>query len=415
MASDAVIRELAAAVERSPDAIELRLHLADLLIQQGSHAEALMHCSAALSHDATNPTALSLLQQCSAGLSAAHSQPDASVAPSAAGPKSEFNWSAAEEEVSDIIGPAFVDGVADVPASEDDTDFDVIGRSTVKLADVAGMVDVKQRLEVSLLGPIRNPELMKAYKVTARGGLLLYGPPGCGKTYLARAVAGELGANFYPVGIADVLQHWLGDSERALNRIFETARRNAPCVLFFDEVDALGQRRAALSNSSGLRVVVNALLAELDTATSSNDGVYVLGATNMPWDVDPALRRPGRFDRMIFVGLPDTEARASIVRMNLRDRPIERIDPIAVAKRTDGFSGADVAHVCDTATQLAMADSLRTGQVRPVRMDDVHAALAQIRPSAGPWFDTARNVVEFANGDGTYDELANYLRRKKTR
>jgi SpoVK/Ycf46/Vps4 family AAA+-type ATPase len=228
-------------------------------------------------------------------------------------------------------------------------------------------------------------------------------------------VAGELGANFYPVGIADVLQHWLGDSERALNRIFETARRNAPCVLFFDEVDALGQRRAALGNSSGLRVVVNALLAELDTATSSNDGVYVLGATNMPWDVDPALRRPGRFDRMIFVGLPDAVARAAIVRMNLRDRPVERIDPASVAKRTDGFSGADVAHVCDTATQLAMADSLRSGQVRPVRMSDVEAALTQIRPSAGPWFDTARNVVEFANGDGTYDELANYLRRKRIR
>jgi SpoVK/Ycf46/Vps4 family AAA+-type ATPase len=153
----------------------------------------------------------------------------------------------------------------------------------------------------------------------------------------------------------------------------------------------------------------------MDTATSTNDGVYVLAATNMPWDVDPALRRPGRFDRMIFVGLPDKDARAAIVRMNLRDRPVERIDPAAVAKRTDGFSGADVAHVCDTATQLAMADSLRQGTVRPVRMSDVDVALSQIKPSTGPWFDTARNVVEFANGDGTYDDLSNYLRRKKIR
>lgn len=412
MASDAVIRELTAAVERSPDAVELRLHLADLLIEQGSYAEALTHCSAALAHDASNPKALGLLQRCSAGLTG-QAQPDAPA--SADAPKDDFNWSAAEDEVSHIIGPAFVDGEAEAPAGEGDTDFDVVGTSTTTLADVAGMDAVKQRLEVSLLGPIRHPELMAAYKMNARGGLLMYGPPGCGKTYLAKAVAGELGANFYPVGISDVLQHWLGDSERALHRIFETARRNAPCVLFFDEVDALGQRRAALANSSGLRVVVNALLAELDTATSTNDGVYVLGATNMPWDVDPALRRPGRFDRMIFVGLPDSEARAAIVRMNLRDRPVERIDPASVAKRTDGFSGADIAHVCDTATQLAMAESLRAGQVRPVRMVDVDAALAQIRPSPGPWFDTARNVVEFANGDGTYDELANYLRRKKIR
>lgn len=405
MTSDAVIRELTAAVESSPDAVELRLHLADLLVQQGSYAAALAHCSTVLARDSSNAKALGLLQRCSAGL-AAPVQPEA---------KPSFNWSAAEEQVSDIIGPAFVSGEDEVPDGEGETDFDVVGASTVTLADVAGMADVKQRLEVSLLGPIRNPELMKAFKVNARGGLLMYGPPGCGKTYLARAVAGELGANFYPVGIADVLQHWLGASEQALNRIFETARRNAPCVLFFDEVDALGQRRAALSNSSGLRVVVNALLAELDTATSTNDGVYVLAATNMPWDVDPALRRPGRFDRMIFVGLPDAEARAAIVRMNLRDRPVERIDPASVAKRTEGFSGADVAHVCDTATQLAMAESLRDGAVRPVRMGDIDAALAQIKPSAGPWFDTARNVVEFANGDGTYDDLANYLRRKKIR
>ena len=411
MASDAVIRELTAAVERNPDAVELRLHLAELLVQQGGYAEALAHCGAALTQDASNQTALSLLQRCSAGL-AAPVQPDAAQH---VGPKTDFNWTAAEDQVSDIIGPAFVEGDADVAGGEDESDVDVVGRSTITLADVAGMVEVKQRLEVSLLGPIRNPELMRAYKMSARGGLLMYGPPGCGKTYLARAVAGELGANFYPVGIADVLQHWLGDSERALHGIFETARRNAPCVLFFDEVDALGQRRTALSNSSGLRVVVNALLSELDTASSSNDDVYVLGATNMPWDVDPALRRPGRFDRMVFVGLPDAEARAAIVKLNLRDRPVERIDPAAVAKRTEGFSGADVAHVCDTATQLAMADSVRTGQVRPVRMVDVEAALTQIRPSAGPWFDTARNVVEFANGDGTYDELANYLRRKKFR
>ncbi len=410
MASEVVIRELTAAVERSPDAVELRLHLADLLIQAGSYTEALTHCSTALAQDSGNSTALSLLQRCTAAL-AAGAADDVAVDE----PKPEFNWSAAEEEVSDIIGPAFVHGDGDVSDGVSASDFDVVRRSDITLADVAGMEAVKQRLDVSLLGPIRNPALMKAYKVNARGGLLMYGPPGCGKTYLARAVAGELGANFYGVGIADVLQHWLGDSERALGRIFDTARRNAPCVLFFDEVDALGQRRAALSNSSGLRVVVNALLAELDTATSSNDGVYVLAATNMPWDVDPALRRPGRFDRMIFVGLPDTKARAAIVTMNLRDRPIERIDPASVAKRTDGFSGADITHVCDTATQLAMADSLRAGEVRPVRMSDIDSALAQIRPSAGPWFDTARNVVEFANGDGTYDELANYLRRKKFR
>ncbi|MEN3223357.1 ATP-binding protein [Mycolicibacterium porcinum] len=409
MAEDAVIEELAAAVERSPELAELRLHLASLLVERHRYAEALTHCSAVLARDASNTRAVTLLQQCSAGLAGAAAAPGA-AAPAESG--RGFDWSAAEEQVADIVKPAFVSEPAEAVS---ENDFDVVQRTSVRLADIAGMADVKKQLELSLLGPIRNPELMKAFKVSARGGLLLYGPPGCGKTYLAKAVSGELGANFYQVGIADVLTRWLGESEHSVRSIFDNARRNAPCVLFFDEVDALGHRRSALSGSAGLRTVVNALLEELDSATSNNDGVYVLGATNAPWDVDAALRRPGRFDRMIFVSLPDAEARAAIMKLHLQDRPVEGINLVSVAKRTDGFSGADLAHVCDTATQLAMAESLRSGQVRPVQMGDIEAALEQIRPSSGPWFETARNVVEFSNRDGTYDDLAKYLRRNKLR
>ncbi len=402
MAQDALIRELAAAVERSPEVLSLRLHLAELLLQDGRATEALGHCSTALTRDPGNTEALALLQRCSAALSGPPAPPE------------NFNWSAAEEEVADIIGPAFVES-EELPSALGDDDYDAVQRSTVRLEDVAGMPEVKTQLELSLLGPLRNPELLKAYNVSTRGGLLLYGPPGCGKTFVAKAVSGELGANFLPVGITDVMHHYFGDSERALHEIFETARRNAPCVLFFDEIDALGQRRSSTGLNSALRVVVNTLLAEMDSATSSNEGVYILGATNMPWDVDPALRRPGRFDRMIFVGLPDADARIAIVRSNLRDRPVEGIDLGKVASRTDGLSGADLAHLCEAATQLAMADSLRSGQVRPVTMADVNAALAHIRPSTGPWFEAARNVVEFGNSDGTYDDLAKALRRRKSR
>ncbi|WP_430916096.1 AAA family ATPase [Mycobacterium colombiense] len=408
---DPVIRELSNAVDKSPDVIELRLHLAGLLADKGRYAEALGHCSTVLTQHAGNANALSLLQRCSAALAAPPAQASAPVAAPPAGNDS-FDWSSAEQEVADIIEPAFVE---QPPDAVNEDDFDVVQRVRVRLDDVAGMDEVKRQLDLSLLGPIRNPELMKAFKVSARGGLLLYGPPGCGKTFIAKAVSGELGANFYQVGIADVLHQWFGNSERSIRAVFDTARRNAPCVLFFDEVDALGHRRSALSGSSGLRPVVNTLLEEMDSANSVNDGVYVLGATNAPWDVDPALRRPGRFDRMIFVGLPDTGARAGIVRSHLQDRPVAGIDLKSIANRTDGFSGADLAYVCETATQLAMADSMRSGQVRPVTMSDVDTTIAQIRPSTGPWFETARNVVEFANGDGTYDELAKYMRRKKIR
>jgi SpoVK/Ycf46/Vps4 family AAA+-type ATPase len=413
LGEDPVIRELSAAVERSPDVLELRLHLAGLLADRGRYAEALGHCSAALSQDAGNANALSLVQRCSTAL-AAPAQAAAEGAPAAgrAAGDDHFDWSSAERQVADIVEPAFVEASADVVH---EGDFDVLARSAIHLDDVSGMADVKRQIELSLLGPIRNPELMKAYKVSARGGLLLYGPPGCGKTYIAKAISGELGANFYQVGIADVLHHWFGESERSIRSVFDNARRNAPCVLFFDELDALGHRRSALSGSSGMRPVVNTLLEEMDSATSTNDGVYVLGATNAPWDVDPALRRPGRFDRMVFVGLPDADARAGILRSHLKDRPVAGIDLKSIAKRTDGFSGADLAHVCDSATQLAMAESMRSGQVRPVTMADVDEAVAQIRPSTGPWFEVARNIVEFANNDGTYDDLAKYLRRRKIR
>ncbi|MCB1053728.1 MAG: ATP-binding protein, partial [Acidobacteria bacterium] len=157
-------------------------------------------------------------------------------------------------------------------------------KATVKLEDVAGLEAVKRRLELSLLGPLRNPELMKLYGKNLQGGLLLYGPPGCGKTFMARAVAGELGARFIAIGLNDVLDMYVGQSERNLHELFESARRQKPTVLFFDEIDALGRKRS-LNRHAATRDVVNQLLAELDSMSGNNQGIYVLAATNHPWDV----------------------------------------------------------------------------------------------------------------------------------
>ncbi|WP_306364325.1 26S protease regulatory subunit [Nocardia sp. CC227C] len=438
MTDDPVLAELLSVLDGSPDLLPLRVRVIQLLADRRRYPDALTHCAAALEQDPGNTQVLELLQHCTAALAGTSAQrPDSQrtettaaspVHPAAAtagevesdadrhrqaSHPAGFDWAAAELEVDDIIAPAFVDSGEPVLAAAGDVGL--FERSRVTLADVGGMDDVKRQLELSLLGPLRNPELAKAFGTSARGGLLLYGPPGCGKTFLANAVAGELGANFYPVEIADILDIYTGASERNLHGIFEVARRNAPCVLFFDEVDALGHKRSQMSGSATMRTVVNQLLTELDSATNDNDGVYVLGATNHPWDIDVALRRPGRFDRMILVALPDPQARVSIVRHHLKDRPVAGIDLAAIANRTEGFSGADLAHICTSATQLAMADAIRTGTVRPVRMADIEQALAQIRPSAGSWFESARNVVEFANTDGTYDELARYMRESRPR
>jgi AAA+ superfamily predicted ATPase len=329
----------------------------------------------------------------------------------------DFDWSAAESQLADVLPPRFVgsDGAAEIAGGESGEPgsgaFDV-ERSGLRLADVAGMTDVKQRLEAAFLAPMRNPELRKLYGKSLRGGLLMYGPPGCGKTFIARAVAGELGARFLAVSFADVIDGMLGQSERNIHEIFGVARQNAPCVVFLDEVDAIGQKRTQLRHTP-MRAVVNQLLHELDDVAGGNEGVFLLAATNHPWDVDSALRRPGRFDRMLLVLPPDQAARAAIFRYHLRDRPVERVDPERLAKLTDGYSGADIAHVCESAAELALLDSVRKGEPRMIGQPDLEAAIGEVRPSLSPWFDAARNVALFANEGGAYDDLAAYLKKNR--
>jgi SpoVK/Ycf46/Vps4 family AAA+-type ATPase len=302
--------------------------------------------------------------------------------------------------------------VFDWAAAEEDLGFLDVEEGRITLKDVGGLKAVKERLEAAFLAPMRNPELRKLFGKNMRGGLMLYGPPGCGKTFVARAVAGELGAKFISVTLSDVLNMYIGQSERNLHEMFETARRNAPCVLFLDEIDALGQKRSQL-RSSAMRGTVNQLLVELDDVRDSNEGVFVLAATNHPWDVDSALKRPGRFDRTLLVLPPDLEAREAILAYHLKDRHAKGIDIAKLAKRTDGYSGADLAHACDAAAEKALLDSVRKGQARMIGMADLEAALKEIKPSTVPWFAAARNVAMFANEGGTYDELLAYLKKHR--
>ena len=335
-------------------------------------------------------------------------------APADSGRPGGFDWDSAEEQVGGPA-PAFVQGRetelndgAD-PGGEDMWDVEA---STLTLADVGGMQAVKDRLNMAFLAPLRNPEMRRLYGKSLKGGLMLYGPPGCGKTYIARALAGEMGASFVSITLTDILDQFIGNSEANLHSLFETARAHAPVVLFLDEIDAIGQKRSQAS-SSGWRGVTNQLLTEMDGIDSGNEGVFILAATNVPWDVDPALRRPGRFDRSVAVLPPDEPARQSILRHHLGSRPVEGIDLAHLARQTNGFTGADLAHLADSAVEYAMMDSMRTGTVRMVTMKDFKRALRQVRPSAGPWFSTARNIVAYGNRDGQYDDLAAYMRGNK--
>jgi transitional endoplasmic reticulum ATPase len=274
------------------------------------------------------------------------------------------------------------------------------------------MERVKEEIRMKIILPLRQPELFKAYGKKVGGGILLYGPPGCGKTYLARATAGEVKAGFLAVGISDVLDMWIGQSEKNLHTLFEQARGHRPCVLFFDEVDALGANRTDMLKSGG-RQIINQFLSELDGVATSNEGVLILAATNAPWHLDPAFRRPGRFDRILFVPPPDTPARASILRLLLKGKPVAEIDFDALAKKTDGYSGADLKAVIDVAVEEKLREAMRAGSVQPLTGRDLLEAVKRHKPTVADWFQTARNHALYANQSGLYDDILAHLNIKK--
>ena len=282
-------------------------------------------------------------------------------------------------------------------------------RPTLRFADVGGMDAVKDEVRMKIIHPLTHVELYKAYGKAIGGGILMYGPPGCGKTYLARATAGEIHAGFIAVGIDDVLEMWLGNSERNLHAIFERARRSTPCVLFFDEVDALAASRSDMRGGAG-RQLINQFLAELDGVRGPNDGVLVLAATNAPWHLDSAFRRPGRFDRILFVPPPDVAARAAILRVLTRGKPVADIDYDHLAKKTDGFSGADLKALIDVAVERKLREAMKSGMPRPLGTKDLVAAAGEVRPSTREWFATARNHALYANQGGIYDDILKYLK-----
>jgi AAA+ superfamily predicted ATPase len=469
MEPEPLLDSLRNAVTAMPDDVPLRLHLATMLLRAGQRDEAVRHLGAVLQRDPGNGEAMRMLTSSAevasppaadldspaeraqgsaspatgplpaadaAGGGAAdhgttdHGTTDHGTTDSGAndhgatghggtghggtgrGADSAYDWSQAEDELRDVLPSMFVGDAGSVSAGLDEARAYDAEHTGLTLADVAGLDEVKKRLEAAFLAPMRNPELRKLYGKSLRGGLLLYGPPGCGKTFIARAVAGELGARFITVSFADLIDMFVGRSERNIHELFEVARRNSPCVVFLDEVDAIGQKRSQLRNTP-MRSAVNQLLLELDDVASDNTGVFLLAATNHPWDVDSALRRPGRFDRTLLVLPPDGPAREGVFRYHLRERPVAGIDLAKLSRLTDGYSGADIAHVCETAAERALLDSVRRGEPRLIGQADLEAAVGEVRPSLGTWFETARNVALFANEGGAYDDLVAYLRKRR--
>jgi SpoVK/Ycf46/Vps4 family AAA+-type ATPase len=284
-------------------------------------------------------------------------------------------------------------------------------KGKVTFDNVGGMAYEKEQISLKIIHPLKHADLYKSYGKKIGGGILFYGPPGCGKTFLAKATAGEIESEFISVGIDDILDMYIGQSEKKLNLIFEKARAMSPCVLFFDEIDALGANRNDLRSSAG-RNLINQFLAELDGVDSDNEGILVVGATNAPWHLDSAFRRPGRFDRMIFVQPPSLESRLEIFKLALVGKPVEKIDYAALAKNTDTFSGADINACIDVAVEGKLQEAIKNGIPTALTTKDLTNAIKKVKPSTKEWFQTAKNYAIYANDSGIYDEILTYLKLK---
>lgn len=278
-------------------------------------------------------------------------------------------------------------------------------RVDVTLADVEGMAMAKERLEAAVLAPMRNPELRRLYRESLDGGVLLYGPPGCGKTFLARALAGELGARFVHVGLADLVQATAAADAQDLLAVFEVARREQPVLIYLDDLDVLSRRR--LSTARAARAV-DQIVSELDRGLPP--GVHVLAAAGAPWDVHTILRRSGRFARSLLVMPPDQQAREVILRQELTRLGGARTAQVPVADialLSDGFSGTDLTRVVEVALEAAQ------GAERALIEADLRLALHQVPPSTGAWLERARSAARLEPDESVYAGLREYLKVRR--
>lgn len=277
---------------------------------------------------------------------------------------------------------------------DEDKSFIPVERPTISFADIAGLEDVKEDIRLKMIYPFSHPEAAARYKIRRGGGILLWGPPGTGKTMMARAVAGEIEAAFFTVKPSEIMSKWVGDSEQNIEALFKSARSHERSIIFIDEIEALIPARRGESASPIMKRLVPQILAELEGFdTSSKNPLLFIGATNEPWSLDPAVLRPGRFDEKVYVGLPDVAARRKILELNLAGRPLgEDVDLDLLAEKTAGYSGADVKNICERAAAdcfLRAVQSRHAGEGvdspdaedPPIGLEDLLTAIREARPS----------------------------------
>lgn len=298
-------------------------------------------------------------------------------------------------------------------------DIKMLTKPNMTFNDVAGMDKMKEEIREAIVYPMANPELARKYGKLGGGGVLMYGPPGCGKTYILKAAAGECSVGFINAKLSDLLDMYVGNTEKNIHKVFELARNNCPCILFFDEVDAIGGRRDQQEGAQYMKMAVNQMLYEMDGVEANNQNVLTIAATNAPWDVDPALRRSGRFSKMIYVPEPDLTSRIAILKLHAKKRPVAKGIPfIRLGLATFGYSSSDLKGVVEEAStypwkeaffsidkltkeymaqgktkEEAEAMAKQNVKQREVHTSDFTKAIKKRKSTLPPWYEQAKKQI----------------------
>ena len=247
----------------------------------------------------------------------------------------------------------------------------------VTFDDVIGLDDVKELINQMVVYPFKYKEIYKAFNRDSGGGILLYGAPGTGKTMIAKAIANEIDAEFYSIKCSDIASKWYGESARNIKELFDKARSHERSIIFFDEFDSLGSNRDH-GNYNTVNMVVSELLSQIDGFESKKNTVLLIASTNKPWNIDSALLRSGRFNKKIYIGLPNKTSRVNLLFHELKDSPLSKVDLESISEKTEGYSSADIVELCNETKDIAIKRSIQMNQISPINQKDLIKALSMV-------------------------------------